>query len=75
MIDTKESWPKQLSGILWSYRITHKTSTSEIPFRFTHGSKAVLPIEVWMKCLRITYYVEEKNVVGLRANMDPPNEV
>ena len=75
VIDTKDSWPEQLSRILWSYRIIHKTSTSETLFRFTHGFEAMLLVEVWMKSLRITYYDEEKNVVGLRANTDPLNKV
>jgi len=39
-------WAEKLPEILWAYRCTSQTSTSQTPFNLTHGTDAMLPIEI-----------------------------
>ena len=42
----KGAWPEELPNVLWAYQTTARTPTGETPFRFTYGTKAVIPVEV-----------------------------
>lgn len=44
--DAKGNWTEELSGVLWAYRTTVKTSTSETPFSLVYGAKALILVEV-----------------------------
>ena len=45
-------WADELPGVLWAYRTTTKTSTSETPFSLAYGTKAVIPIECGIPSVR-----------------------
>ncbi|KAL5580487.1 hypothetical protein UlMin_012929 [Ulmus minor] len=41
----KGLWADELPDVLWAYRTTAKTSTSETPFSLAYGTEAVIPVE------------------------------
>ncbi|KAK8951440.1 hypothetical protein KSP39_PZI003040 [Platanthera zijinensis] len=41
----KGSWVEQLPSVLWALRTTPNTATGETPFKLSHGSEAVIPVE------------------------------
>ena len=49
----KGAWPKKLPNVLWAYKTTTRTLTKETPFRFTYGTKVVIPVEVRITNKRI----------------------
>ena len=54
----KGVWPDELSGVLWAYRMTMKTSTGETSFKLAYGSEAIILAEVHMpnhkvRCIKI----------------------
>ena len=50
--DAKGRWVEELPYVLWTYRITPRRSTGEIPFSMSYGAEAVIPIEVGFSTLR-----------------------
>ena len=44
--DTKGKWVKELSNVLYAYRMTPKRSTGENTFSLTYGMEAIIPAEV-----------------------------
>jgi len=42
----KTNWAEELHTVLWAYRTTPHSTTSESPFRLTYGIEAVVPIEL-----------------------------
>ena len=50
--DAKGRWVEELPYVLWTYRITLRRSTGEIPFSMSYGAEAVIPIEVGFSTLR-----------------------
>ncbi|XP_022848734.1 uncharacterized protein LOC111371046 [Olea europaea var. sylvestris] len=50
--DAKGDWPDELPSILWAYRTSHKTATSETPFMLAFRLKANIPIEVSLPTMR-----------------------
>ncbi|XP_024036827.1 uncharacterized protein LOC112096866 [Citrus clementina] len=40
------AWVDELPGVLWAYRITHKTATGETLFALAFGHEAVIPAEI-----------------------------
>ena len=42
----KGAWADELASVLWSYRTTPQSSTSETPYRLTYGVDAVIPVEI-----------------------------
>jgi transposase InsO family protein len=67
---SKGNWPKELLGVLWSYRTTCRTPTVESPFRLAFGAEAVIPIEIGVATLRTKHFQEDTNEKGLRLNLD-----
>ena len=57
----KGAWPEELPCILWAYKTTAQTSTGEIPFNLTYGTKAVIPIEVGITSLKREFFDEQSN--------------
>ncbi|XP_070018286.1 uncharacterized protein [Nicotiana sylvestris] len=43
---------RTVTRVLWAYRTTPKTSTSEIPYLLVYGTNAVIPVEVGEPSLR-----------------------
>ncbi|XP_075074737.1 uncharacterized protein LOC142162299 [Nicotiana tabacum] len=50
--DAKGLWPGLLLEVLWAYRTTPKTSTSETPYSLVYRTDTVIPIEVGEPSLR-----------------------
>ena len=53
MVKTYKDWSERLPFALWGYRTTMRTATGQTPFSLVYGSKAVLPIEIEIKSLRV----------------------
>lgn len=51
--NAKGSWSDELPSILWTYRTSHKTTTSKTPFMLAFGIEATLPVEISLPSLRI----------------------
>ena len=63
-------WVEELPSVLWAYRTTVRTPTRETPFKLTFGTKAVIPVEIGLTTLRMTFHKEEENEGQLRLNLD-----
>ncbi|KAK8919324.1 hypothetical protein KSP39_PZI022022 [Platanthera zijinensis] len=48
------SWVEQLPSVLWALRTTPNTATGETPFKLSHGSEAVIPVEFEVESPRVT---------------------
>ncbi|KAK8921036.1 hypothetical protein KSP39_PZI020693 [Platanthera zijinensis] len=48
------SWVEQLPSVLWALRTTPNTATGEMPFKLSHGSEAVIPVEFEVESPRVT---------------------
>ena len=71
----KGVWPNELSGVLWAYKTTVRTSIGETPFKLAYGSEAVITAEVHMANHRVMKYQDEDNEEQLRLNLDMIDEV
>lgn len=60
----KGLWADELPKILWAYRTTAKTSTSQTPFALAYESEAMAPVEVGLPSYRRRNFDPEKNVAG-----------
>ncbi|XP_021733062.1 uncharacterized protein LOC110699859 [Chenopodium quinoa] len=54
-------WADELVNVLWSIRMTTKSSTEETPFFLVYGAEAVLLIEMYEPTLRVMLYDESAN--------------
>lgn len=61
----KGTWVKEIPGILWCSRTTHKEETRETPFHMAYRAKVVIPVEVQMSSLWLEHFNKEKNGEGL----------
>ena len=68
--DLKGKWVEYLPQVLWAYRTTRKSATQETPFTLAFGTKAIAPVEVGLKSLRIELASVEHNDQALRLNLD-----
>ena len=59
--DVKGAWLEELPNVLWAYRNTTRTPTEETPFRLTHGTEAVIPVEVGVASIRQEVLRKEDN--------------
>ncbi|KAK8928408.1 hypothetical protein KSP39_PZI017378 [Platanthera zijinensis] len=48
------SWVEQLPSVLWALRTTPSSATGETPFKLSHGSEAVIPVEFEVESPRVT---------------------
>ncbi|XP_052297124.1 uncharacterized protein LOC127902305 [Citrus sinensis] len=55
------AWVDMLSGVLWAYRTTQNTSTSETPFSLAFGVDAIIPAEIGVPSHKVEYFDEVKN--------------
>ena len=60
--------------MLWGYRTTRKSTTSETLFALAFGTEAVAPVQVGLKSPRIELASVEHNDEALRLNVDLPDE-
>ena len=57
----KSMWVEELPSVLWAYKTTVRTPTKETPFKLTFGTKVVIPVEIGLTTLRMTFHKEEEN--------------
>ena len=48
-------WPEKLIEALWAYRTSIRTPTGQTPYALTYGMEAVVPYELMIPSLRITF--------------------
>ncbi|XP_059281180.1 uncharacterized protein LOC132034850 [Lycium ferocissimum] len=68
--NAKESWPDVFPEVLWSYRVTHKTSTGETPFSLVYGAEALVPIEVMEPSIRYAHATDAENMEAMKDGLD-----
>ena len=68
--DHKGKWMEYLPEVLWAYRTTRKSAIQETPFALAFGTKAVAPVEVGLKSLKVKFANAERNEETLRMNLD-----
>ncbi|KAL0433764.1 UNVERIFIED_CONTAM: hypothetical protein Slati_2710700 [Sesamum latifolium] len=56
-----ENWAKELTSVLWAYRITPRESTGESPFSLVYGTEAIIPAELGLPSHRVMNFLEECN--------------
>ena len=61
----RTAWENELVGILLGYRTTKRSAIEESPYRLAFGCEVVLPIELKLQNLRIQFYYELVNDIGL----------
>ena len=74
MEEAKGRWVEELPTILWTFRITPRSSTGETPFSLTYGVEAVIPLEVGLPTLRSEEYDQENNELMLAKDMELAQE-
>lgn len=67
--ELKKIWADELPDVMWSYRITHRTSTSEKPFALAYGAEAMIPIELSPKH-RVLNFREQPNEEAMAAELN-----
>jgi hypothetical protein len=68
--ETKSEWAELLNEILWAYKTTQKTFTSETSFLLIYGTKDMIQIEIGCPSHQVVNYISEGNEQGLRTNLD-----
>ncbi|KAK4404501.1 hypothetical protein Sango_0818700 [Sesamum angolense] len=53
---TKSAWVKELSGALWAYRTTSRTTIGETSFCLVYGSEVIIPAEIGVETVIINLY-------------------
>ncbi|XP_060190734.1 uncharacterized protein LOC132620012 [Lycium barbarum] len=66
----KRNWPDVLPKVLWSYRVTHKTSTGETPFLLVYGVEALVPIEVMESNIRYVHPIDTENMEAMKDGLN-----
>lgn len=66
----KSDWVEHLPNVLWSYRTTPRTATSETPYSLVYGSEAVIPVSIGLPNPRMVNFTEEGNEEDLLLNLD-----
>ena len=66
----KGAWVDELSGVLWTYRTTHKTATRETPFALAFRHEAVVPAEIGTTTHRTDHFDEQENNDQMCLNLD-----
>ena len=61
--------------MLWAYRTTRKSATQKTSFALAFGTKAVAPVEIGLKSLRIELVSVEHNEKALHLNLDLLDEM
>ncbi|GAV81798.1 rve domain-containing protein [Cephalotus follicularis] len=73
--DSKGRWTEELPSVLWAYRTTPRTTTSESPFSLCFGAEAMILVEIGVQSPRIVHFSEENNEEGLRNLLDLVEEL
>ncbi|KAL0406124.1 UNVERIFIED_CONTAM: hypothetical protein Slati_3926300 [Sesamum latifolium] len=65
-----ENWTKELTSVLWAYKITPRGSTGESPFSLVYGTEAIIPAELGIPSHRVMHFSEECNSNLLKESLD-----
>ncbi|XP_075087622.1 uncharacterized protein LOC142169632 [Nicotiana tabacum] len=68
--DAKGKWPDELSGVLWAYRTTAKSSMGETPLSLLYGVEALIPVEGGEPTLQFSRTKEEAKNEALLVKLD-----
>ena len=71
----KGRWAEELSGVLWSYRTTTKTSTGETPFSLAYSAEAVILAETRIPTSKYEWTMEKQNWQELNHKLDTIDEM
>jgi transposase InsO family protein len=66
----KGGWVEYLLEVMWSYRTTTSSATSETPYSLAFGVEAVIPVEIGSPSFRIQHYNPRFNSEGLKLHLD-----
>jgi hypothetical protein len=66
----KGGWVEYLPEVMWSYRTTISSATSETPYSLAFGVKAVILVEIGSPSFRIQHYNPRFNSTGLKLHLD-----
>ncbi|GKV52511.1 hypothetical protein SLEP1_g59089 [Rubroshorea leprosula] len=66
----KAKWADELNNVLWAYRTMSRTATGETPYHLAFGIKVVIPIEIGVISLWVTYFDEGRNGQLLQENLN-----
>ncbi|XP_070007775.1 uncharacterized protein LOC142165300 [Nicotiana tabacum] len=70
----KDKWPKELPRVLWTYRMTAKSSTRETPFFLVYSTEALIPMEIGEPTLRYLQADEEASNEALLVKLEQLDE-
>ena len=71
----KGLWADKLPGVLWAYRTTAQTSTSETPFSLAYGTEAVIHVKYGIPSARYMWLDEDSNRELLNHSLDMIDEL
>jgi len=66
----KGGWVEYLPEVMWSYRTTISSATSETPYLLALRVEAVIPVEIGSPSFRIQHYNPGFNSTGLKLHLD-----
>uniref|UniRef100_A0A2N9IQ60 Uncharacterized protein n=1 Tax=Fagus sylvatica TaxID=28930 RepID=A0A2N9IQ60_FAGSY len=72
--EAKGRWVEELPTVLWTFRITPRSSTEETPYSLTYGVEAVIPLEVGLPTLHSEEYDQDNNELVLAKDLDLAQE-
>uniref|UniRef100_A0A2N9HY76 Uncharacterized protein n=1 Tax=Fagus sylvatica TaxID=28930 RepID=A0A2N9HY76_FAGSY len=72
--EAKGRWVEELPTVLWTFRITPRSSTRETPYSLTYGVEAVIPLEVGLPTLHSEEYDQDNNELVLAKDLDLAQE-
>lgn len=73
--ENKKTWADILLETLWAYRTSHKTATSETPYKLAFGLEAVASVELVWLTTRIKYYNPEDNEEAMLLEQENLEEI
>jgi hypothetical protein len=57
-----KNWQNELPSMLWPLRPNINRVTRDTPFNLVYGADAVLPPEIYLESIRVTYFNVENQV-------------
>jgi hypothetical protein len=66
----KGGWVEYLPEVMWSYRTTPSSATSETPYSLAFGVEAVIPVEIGSPSYCIQHYNPGFNNERLKLHLD-----
>nr|GEZ64285.1 reverse transcriptase domain-containing protein [Tanacetum cinerariifolium] len=67
--EKRKNWIEEISHVLWAHRTMIKSSKGETPFSLTHGTEAVIPVEIGMPTLKTAEDAKSKAMMAKYYNV------